>query len=119
MNLSLDDIKELAEEIQYCKSKESIDQIISDFHYYASGIKENKTISQRIQTYIRLCLEKKHLLPSEKLANKQREEKRSFSPPPHCSKCEKLMILRESSYGHFWGCIDFPTCWGKKKAISI
>ena len=90
MNISLDDIKELAEEIQYCKSKESIDQIISDFHYYASGIKENKTISQRIQTYIRLCLEKKHLLPSEKLANKQREEKRSFSPPPHCSKYKKL-----------------------------
>jgi len=114
----IDNIKELAEDIEYCKSKESIDQIISDFHSHISEIKRNEFLSQKIQTYIRLCLEKKHSLPSEKLANEQRKEIQSFGPSPHCPKCEKLMVLRDSSFGHFWGCVDFPTCWGKKRTSS-
>ena len=114
----IDNIKDLAEDIEYCKSKESIDILISDFHDIANEIEEDEYISKKIQTYVRVCLEKKHLLPSEMIANEKRKKIQSFGQPPHCPKCEKLMVLRDSSRGYFWGCIDFPGCWGKINASS-
>jgi hypothetical protein len=38
--------------------------------------------------------------------------------PPACPKCRKPMILRCHEGSHFWGCRDFPMCWGKKN-LSI
>ena len=114
----IDNIKDLAEDIKYCKSKECIDTLISDFHDITSEIEKDENISKRIQTYIRQCLEKKHLLPSEMIANEERKKIQSFGEPPNCPKCKKLLILRGSSRGYFWGCIDFPRCWGKIKASS-
>ena len=114
----IDNIKDLAEDIEYCKSKECIDTLISDFHDITSEIEKDENISKRIQTYIRQCLEKKHLLPSEMVANENRREIQSFGQPPHCPKCNKLLVLRDGSRGYFWGCIDFPRCWGKIKASS-
>ena len=114
----IDNIKDLHEDIEYCKSKESIDILISDFHDIASEIEKDENISIRIQTFIRECIEKKEKLPSEMIANENRREIQSFGQPPHCPKCNKLLVLRDSSRGYFWGCIDFPRCWGKIRASS-
>lgn len=114
----IDNIKDLQEDIEYCKSKESIDILISDFHDIASEVEKNENISKRIKTFIRECIEKKEKLPSEMLANEKRREIQSFGQPPHCPKCNKLLVLRDSSRGYFWGCIDFPSCWGRKNACS-
>ena len=114
----IDNTKDCAEEIEYCNSKESIDLLISDFHDIASEIEKEESISKRIQTYVRRCLEKKRSLPSEMIANEKRKKIQSFGQPPNCPKCEKLMVLRDSSRGYFWGCIDFPGCWGKINASS-
>ena len=110
----IDDIKELSEEIQYCKSKESIEQVIADLHEILGDAKDNENLTQRIRVHIKICTEKKSLLPSEESTNIKRKKIQSFGPSPACPRCKKLMILRKSSYGYFWGCIDFPTCWGKK-----
>jgi ssDNA-binding Zn-finger/Zn-ribbon topoisomerase 1 len=110
----INDIKELFEEVQYCKSKESIDQIIVDFHDLIGNAQDYEYLTKRIETYLKICLEKKDLLPSEILESDKKKKVQSFGPPPYCPKCKKLMILRESSRGYFWGCIDFPTCWGKR-----
>lgn len=110
----IDDIKELSEDIQYCRSKESIEQVIADFHEILGNAKDNENLTQRIKVHIKTCSEKKSLLPSEESTYIKRKKIQSFGPPPPCPKCEKLMILRDSSYGYFWGCIDFPTCWGKR-----
>ena len=115
----INNIKDLREDIEYCKSKESIDILISDFHDIASAIEKDENISLRIQTFIRECIEKKEKLPSEMIANEKRREIQSFGQPPHCPKCNKLLVLRDSSRGYFWGCIDFPSCWGKKNARVI
>lgn len=33
---------------------------------------------------------------------------------PKCTKCAKSMIIREGNGSYFWGCPDFPECWGKR-----
>jgi restriction system protein len=41
---------------------------------------------------------------------------------PSCPKCRKPMVWRTSGRGGrrlaepFWGCADFPRCWGKRQA---
>ena len=42
--------------------------------------------------------------------------------PPSCPKCLKPLVLRTKGKGGrpldkpFWGCSDFPRCWGKQEA---
>jgi len=42
--------------------------------------------------------------------------------PPGCPKCGKPLVLRTNGKGGrplakpFWGCSDFPRCWGKQEA---
>jgi len=35
---------------------------------------------------------------------------------PVCAECQSPMILRESLYGKFWGCSQFPKCKGSHGA---
>lgn len=38
-----------------------------------------------------------------------------MNPPaqaPKCGECQSPMILRESRYGKFWGCSQYPECKG-------
>jgi ssDNA-binding Zn-finger/Zn-ribbon topoisomerase 1 len=37
---------------------------------------------------------------------------RSASLDPKCGECGALMRLRDSRFGKFWGCINFPACRG-------
>lgn len=34
--------------------------------------------------------------------------------PPKCTKCDNSLIIREGNGIYFWGCPDFPDCWGKR-----
>jgi DNA helicase-4 len=35
---------------------------------------------------------------------------------PHCPSCNQpTFVKREGSRGSFWGCSDFPKCWGRPK----
>jgi len=34
--------------------------------------------------------------------------------PPSCTKCNNNLIIREGKGTYFWGCPDFPKCWGKR-----
>jgi len=113
----INNIKELAEDIEYCKSKESINQVIADFQSLVGEIERDEMLAKRIHAYLRICSEKILLLPSETIIKGERKRFQrtyNYGTPPRCPKCNMLMLVRESSYGHFWGCIDFPSCWGKR-----
>lgn len=34
--------------------------------------------------------------------------------PPSCTKCNHNLTIREGKGTYFWGCPDFPNCWGKR-----
>jgi hypothetical protein len=51
---------------------------------------------------------------TRKVARLLRREALLLQDPPACPKCRKPMLLRTHEGSHFWGCRDFPTCWGKK-----
>lgn len=34
---------------------------------------------------------------------------------PNCPNCDHPMVMRESKYGKFWGCRQFPDCKGTRK----
>jgi len=113
----INNIKELAEDIEYCKSKESINQIIADFQNLVGEIERGEMLAKRIHAYLRICSEKILLLPTEPIIKgkgKRFQRFHNYGSPPRCPKCNMLMLVRESSYGHFWGCVDFPSCWGKR-----
>jgi len=113
----INNIKELAEDIEYCKSKESINQIIADFQNLVGEIERGEMLAKRIHAYLRICSEKILLLPTEPIIKgkgKRFQRFHNHGSPPRCPKCNMLMLVRESSYGHFWGCVDFPSCWGKR-----
>lgn len=33
---------------------------------------------------------------------------------PKCTKCDQKLIVREGNGAYFWGCKDFPKCWGRR-----
>lgn len=33
---------------------------------------------------------------------------------PQCTKCSNKLIIRQGNGTFFWGCRDFPDCWGKR-----
>lgn len=37
---------------------------------------------------------------------------------PTCPKCDGRMVLRESRYGKFWGCANYPSCNGTRSIIA-
>ena len=112
----IDNLKDLAEDIEYCKSRESIELLIADFQGLMGNDEDDHYLDLRLKTFIKLCQEKKQSLPSEKKVKEKHNQIQNFGSSPNCIRCKKLMILRESSYGYFWGCIDFPICRGIKKA---
>ncbi|MEJ7838677.1 MAG: hypothetical protein WKF81_07660, partial [Thermomicrobiales bacterium] len=39
-----------------------------------------------------------------------------FGRTPHCPSCNKpTFVKRVGARGPFWGCSDFPKCWGRPK----
>lgn len=44
----------------------------------------------------------------------QKRRIRLESAAKPCQKCGAKMVLRESQYGYFWGCGDFPTCFASR-----
>lgn len=35
-----------------------------------------------------------------------------------CPKCGKRMIPRLSTFGKFWGCVDYPKCKGSRNSLG-
>jgi DNA topoisomerase-3 len=61
-------------------------------------------------------------LPPKAVENKQYEwpqggkcrTKEEAATDPQCPECNDAMRKRTSVYGDFWGCVNYPTCQGKR-----
>lgn len=47
------------------------------------------------------------------------ESKKATEKGPICDKCGKKMILRNSRFGSFYGCLAYPTCANTKQVDEV
>ena len=107
INVALDAKKNL----HLIRSQEEIEDYILDIDFLSSNNVLSDLNIKRLGTIKRILLEKYQKVPSERLIHAEKELVRSFGTAPNCPKCTKKMVLRGDE-NYFWGCRDFPQCWG-------
>ncbi len=105
------------EDFNYLRSKEDIDDVIANVFQILDKL-ASFPVSKKIAKDVRDLELKRQTLPNSDervVERKKSEAERTLkSNPPQCKKCGQNMMLREGNGSYFWGCRDFPTCWGKK-----
>lgn len=109
---AMDLYENLLDELHDLKCKETAQNIIEDFEEIKTllyGYSFTKIIDIRIKdikermSYLQVC---------ENLITKRINTLEIHAP--QCTKCNKRMVVRDSSNGYFWGCSTYPDCWGKR-----
>lgn len=103
-------------ELDHLRSKEEIEDYLAEINTLLVKKVLSDINVKRIETIRRALLEKYKDVPSEKIVREEKDLERSFGLPPNCPGCSKKMVLRGTGFNYFWGCIDFPKCWGIVRA---
>lgn len=114
---SLKDFSIEKEDFDYLRTKEDIDDVIEGLHDIIERL-HGCAIAGKVSKEIRILISNRNILPHSKDRDIDERLKSARltlqSNAPTCKKCGKIMILREGKGSYFWGCNDFPNCWGKK-----
>ncbi|NOI26856.1 topoisomerase DNA-binding C4 zinc finger domain-containing protein [Vibrio mediterranei] len=105
------------EDFDYLRTKEDVDDVIEGLHDIIERL-HGCAITGKISKDIRILISNRNTLPHSKDRDIDARLKSARlalqSNAPTCKKCGRMMILREGNGSYFWGCNDFPNCWGKK-----
>ncbi|MFL0838135.1 hypothetical protein [Vibrio parahaemolyticus] len=105
------------EDFSYLRTQEDVDDVIHNLYEIMEKL-NGCSISEKVAKEVRVLMQKKATLPESSERdqnNKLLSVKRTLiEEAPECKKCGKKMLLREGNGNHFWGCRDFPSCWGRK-----
>lgn len=104
---------ELLEEKEFVESKSDAIRLIARFDLIAKQL-VGCAFAGRASKEARELLERHQSLPDEAQIVRQRIEAR----PPRCLSCGGPTTLRESNFGLFWGCTNFPRCFGTAKLTA-
>lgn len=98
-------------------TREEVDEVVGRLYEVVERV-EGLAVEGRVNKEIRELVERKASLPHEagmkKSSELQSAIRRLSGNSPPCYKCGKIMVLRDSEHGYFWGCSTFPTCFAKK-----
>jgi len=114
------------EDIQYMQYKEEFNESISKFYSILDSLQELE-ISKAIQKEIRELIIKSESSMTSSKATQNKAYLDGINKlninRPNCYKCGDLMQIRTGESKHFWGCTNFPNCWGikslNKKELQI
>jgi len=100
------------------KSQEEIIDYLELMDEFHNLINLSELNNKRMETTKRSLLSEYRKLPSLDKIREIKDLERSFGSAPNCPKCNQRMVLREKGNegSYFWGCRDFPKCWGIIKA---
>lgn len=72
-------------------------------------------INAAFDRLIKIVPDKKNTSTSGSWSDSFRRNAEDGLNSPPCPKCGLPMVLRESAYGKFFGCCQFPDCNGKRR----
>jgi len=111
---AIDSYELLITDIQELHCKETALNIIEELNDINDLFMEFEVLSKIISTSIRHV---EQLLPNLSTCGKSEVDKRIKvleQHAPQCAKCSNKLIIRQGNGTYFWGCPDFPDCWGKR-----
>ena len=111
---AIDDYENIISEIQELHCKETALNIIEELSDINDFFMECEVLSKIISTSIRHV---EQLLPNLSTCGRSELDKRIKvleQHAPQCTKCSNKLIVRQGNGTYFWGCPDFPDCWGKR-----
>lgn len=115
------EFSETLEEAEYITHREDAEELLGRFAEIQQQL-DGCAISGRVAKEARQVLESYNTLPqrwrSTEEQPKSKLEHHLRAVAPKCPRCSKTLVLRESMYGLFWGCRDFPACYGKQRLNS-
>ncbi|HCG8418243.1 TPA: topoisomerase DNA-binding C4 zinc finger domain-containing protein [Vibrio parahaemolyticus] len=105
------------EDFNYLRTKEDVDDVLHNLYEIMEKL-NGCSVSGKVAKEVRALTQKKTLLPESSERNQNNKllsaKRTLMEEAPVCKKCGKKMLLREGNGNHFWGCRDFPSCWGRK-----
>ena len=108
------------EDLTYVKSKEHAIEMAYRFQELAN-ILADYGVAPGLRRHRQSMLEASGKYPSESAAKKDAELSQRISRlesnAGHCKCGNGRFVIRESGYGYFWGCSNFPTCFFKRSLI--
>jgi ribosomal protein L17 len=115
---ALTELEEALEESASVRYRDEAEELITRYQDLAVQLRETAIIPT-VETKARRLHEVLHSLPSrsqvESTAVRRQAETRVQQSAPHCPSCTKRMLLRQGDNGgYFWGCSQFPSCYGRK-----
>ena len=99
---------EAMEERSYITHQEDVEELVAQFAKISDAL-PNCRFAGRAEKEARELVELHTKLPTRF----QIEAERLRKQEPPCPKCGSKLVLRESMHGLFWGCREFPLCYGK------
>ena len=110
---AIDAYELIVSDIETLVCKEVAENIIDELKELHLLFREFDILEEIISTTARMVDQKMGNLRN---CNNEIEERIRIleQHPPGCTKCSHNLIIREGKGSYFWGCPDFPDCWGKK-----
>jgi hypothetical protein len=101
------------DDVKYIRTQEEARETIQRFSKLVIEF-EGTVVLARIYKEIREIKEIKPTLERELDIINRRDHNKLLSKAPKCTRCGNMMILQSGNYGHFWGCSNYPNCYGTK-----
>ena len=122
--LAAEEFKLALQDIPYAIDQTAADELMTWLQEIAAPLDQESILFRRIDKEVRELLERRSKLPtgaereiSQQLASAHRKIQ---NQAPTCGfrGCRQKMLLRDGKYGLFWGCLNFPKCWGTKNFLK-
>jgi len=114
---AIKEFAEILETLPHLGFTEDVDETIQELGLILEKVR-GLPISARVQKEIRELSERRSRLPSRKDVEKNAKFFRALNKLEAntyiCKKCGAKMVVKIGNGYFFWGCPNFPYCWGKR-----
>ena len=110
----------LEEELEELEEESGMIETVEDARIVMTAAEEllprlsNVKLEQRVKKILRQVEARRPQLPSDDKFKSSRKEMALQSSAPDCPRCGARMRLRTGDFTPFFGCSEFPNCYGKK-----
>jgi len=111
---AIDDFFDLWEDADTVTTHDGATQILEDLQDVRERVLCIELI-QRVDALTRMVIEKRASLPFECTLSASKWVQEAERLAPDCPDCGREMTLKTPDGGYFWGCAEFPECWGQRQ----